>query len=94
MSCAHLLANKITTAIPCVQSVLQLHSLGSGALVSQLPLDIGTISGYSGKRHHTEMFYQFTSFLSPGIIYHYHLDLTQDPLQPKVGMGSIGGIGN
>ncbi|XP_069184824.1 prolyl endopeptidase isoform X1 [Procambarus clarkii] len=75
--------NKLVICYICdVKSVLELHSLESGELLTTLPLDIGTVSGYSGKRTHSEIFYQFTSFLSPGVI--YHLDLTQEPLQPKI----------
>lgn len=65
-----------------VKSVLQVHSLTTGELESVLPLDIGTVCGVSGERKHTELFYKFTSKLSPGKI--FHLDMTKRPYDPKV----------
>jgi len=52
-----------------VKSVLRIHDLTSGRKISDLPLDIGCIQTVNGKKKHTEIFYQFISFLSPGIIY-------------------------
>ena len=50
-----------------VCGLLQLHSLSSGALVRALPLPgVGSVSGFSGSRKETELFFSFQSFAEPG----------------------------
>ena len=62
--------------------MLLLHKLEDGSFVKTFPLDMGSITGYSGRRKDTEIFYSFTSFLTPGII--YHCDMTGEDLKPSV----------
>ncbi|XP_074607538.1 prolyl endopeptidase-like [Acropora palmata] len=64
-----------------VKNLLYLHNM-SGERIMCFPLDIGSIVGFTGRKKDSEIFYQFTSFLSPGII--YHCDLTQENFKPKV----------
>ncbi|KAK2568122.1 Prolyl endopeptidase [Acropora cervicornis] len=64
-----------------VKNLLYLHNM-SGERIMCFPLDIGSIVGFTGQKKDAEIFYQFTSFLSPGII--YHCDLTQENFKPKV----------
>ncbi|XP_046416785.1 prolyl endopeptidase [Neodiprion fabricii] len=64
-----------------VKNVLQLYSLETGQLLRTFPIDVGTIVGFSGDKKYSEIFYQFTSFLTPGII--YTMDL-KDDAEPKI----------
>lgn len=56
-----------------VKNILQLHDLATGAHLKTFPLEVGSIVGYSGQKKDTEIFYQFTSFLSPGKIFLSHV---------------------
>ena len=66
------------------QSVLCLHQMEDGSFVMNFPLEMGSITGYSGRRKDTEIFYRFISFLSPGII--YRCDMAQTELKPEVSL--------
>ena len=62
--------------------MLSLHGLEDGSFLKNFPLELGSITDYSGRFKDTEIFYSFVSFLTPGLI--YHCDLTQDELHPTV----------
>lgn len=59
--------------------ILQLHYLNTGQVLRTFPLDLGIIIGFTGKKKYSEIFYQFTSFLTPGIIYTIDLQKDQEP---------------
>ncbi|CAN9504226.1 unnamed protein product [Ophioblennius macclurei] len=74
----HLLVNYVHD----VKDILQVLELATGKLVRHLPLDVGTVAGVSCKKKHSEFFYKFTSFTTPGII--YHCDLSDEKPEPRV----------
>lgn len=59
-----------------------MHSLETGALIREFPLDIGEIVSMSGDMKQSEFFYQVESFLMPGTIYRY--DFSQPDSEPSV----------
>lgn len=63
-----------------------MYCLKTGTRLHQIPLDIGTISGFFGKKSLTEIFLSFESFLIPTIIYHADFKGTKpsDPIKLKV----------
>lgn len=62
-----------------VVSKIELHKLNDGSLIKELDLPIGSVTSFSGKRKQSEIFYYMTSFLTPGLIYHYDFNRHSDP---------------
>ncbi|KAL5706285.1 prolyl oligopeptidase [Ranunculus cassubicifolius] len=56
-----------------VKYVLHIRDLKTGALLHDLPVDIGSVYGISGRRKDSEVFIGFTGFLTPTIIYRCNL---------------------
>ena len=65
-----------------IMLLLSLHKLDGGSFVKMFPLEVGSITEYSGRFKDTEIFYSFVSFLTPGLI--YHCDLTENEIRPTV----------
>ncbi|XP_014785500.1 prolyl endopeptidase [Octopus bimaculoides] len=65
-----------------VKNKLYVHRLETGLLEAEIPLDIGTIIGCSGRKKSEEIFIHFMSFLTPGII--YRVDMTVEKPTPEV----------
>ncbi|XP_031844678.1 prolyl endopeptidase isoform X2 [Nomia melanderi] len=62
-----------------VKNILQLHSLKTGEKLRTFPLELGKVINFTGDKKYSEIFYQFTSFLIPGIIYKVDLKTDEEP---------------
>jgi len=63
----------VLTYLQDVASMVRLHGL-DGEPRGDIPLPgLGTVSGFTGRDHDTETWYQFDGYLSPGVIYHHNL---------------------
>lgn len=51
-----------------VKNVLKMYRLSSGEELRTFPLDVGSVVGFTGRKRDSEIFYYFTSFLSPGML--------------------------
>lgn len=60
--------------------------MNTGHLLQTFALDVGSVVGFSGKKEHSEIFYHFMSFLSPGVI--YHVDFKKQPYEPTVNLAT------
>ncbi|KAK9755137.1 hypothetical protein RND81_01G005000 [Saponaria officinalis] len=65
-----------------VKHVLEVRDLETGSLLHHLPLDIGSVDDISTQRKDSVVFFRFTGFLSPGII--YQCDLKTDAPEMKI----------
>ncbi|KAK2705396.1 hypothetical protein QYM36_017440, partial [Artemia franciscana] len=64
--CACVADDKLVTCyLRDARDVLQLRDLKTGNLIKEYDLDMGTISGFSGKKKYSEFFFSVTSFLYP-----------------------------
>lgn len=73
-----------------VKHLLQIHDLETGILQHQIPLEIGTVIDISAKRKESEFFFNFTSFLTPGTVYHCDLRVAKEEPKVKV-LREVGG---
>ena len=66
---------------------MYMHDLTTGTRKAQFPLEVGSVSSLTGRKEDTNIFYTFTSFLSPSRI--YTCDLTKEVIAPTVCLNYI-----
>lgn len=63
-----------------VVSALEVRDLETAKIRGEIPLELGTVSTVSGRRKYSHLFFSFTSFTTPSII--YEADLSNETSQP------------
>uniref|UniRef100_A0A0K0D742 Prolyl endopeptidase n=1 Tax=Angiostrongylus cantonensis TaxID=6313 RepID=A0A0K0D742_ANGCA len=67
-----------------VKSTLYVHNLNSGTLLYPIPLKIGSVSGFFGRKTLHEVFFSYESFTVPTIVYHVDFASVDEKSAPKV----------
>eukprot|EP00056_Hartaetosiga_gracilis_P008666 m.124778 g.124778 ORF g.124778 m.124778 type:complete len:703 (-) comp12963_c1_seq3:909-3017(-) len=65
-----------------VKDTLQLNNLSDGKLIRHIDIPVGTVGGWTMNYNEPELFFSFTSFLTPGTI--YRLDVSSVDNNPQV----------
>ena len=60
-----------------VKNILKVHDLETGNFLYNVPLEIGSVVGFSGKKEDKEVFFKFSSMIIPGIT--YYMDMNKSP---------------
>ena len=69
-----------------LSSSVKVFDLSTGLYQFDFPLDIGSVVGFSGEKKHSEIFYKFSSMITPGII--YRVDMAKgDPPKAELFLG-------
>ena len=58
---------------------MKVFDLATGLYQFDFPLDIGSVVGFSGEKKHSELFYKFSSMITPGIIYRVDMSKGDPP---------------
>ena len=87
LGAVHMVGNHfVATWMVDAHEVITIHAL-DGRRVGEVPLPaLGAVSAVTGRRHQREMFYVFSSFAYPGVVYRYDFDEGRASVfrQPKV----------
>ncbi|VDM55473.1 unnamed protein product [Angiostrongylus costaricensis] len=67
-----------------VKNTLYVHNLNSGTLLCPIPLKIGSVSGFFGRKTLHDVFFSYESFTVPTIVYHVDFASVDRKSAPKV----------
>ena len=65
-----------------VKNILKVHDLETGNFLYNIPLEIGSVVGFSGEKEDKEVFFKFSSMIIPGIT--YYMDMSKSPATATV----------
>lgn len=74
----------ILSYIEDVKDALYVHDIHTGYRLYRIPLEVGSISGFFGKKDLTEIFFGFESFTVPTIIYRIDFSSTDKTIAAEV----------